>query len=180
MRHSPPTKGVHHEIQIASVFLLPVAGVFVVSVPAIAHHGFAGRYDEEHPVTVEGTVLEFELVNPHSAIIFEVKDKNGVPQRWHAELGGANALRRIDHWDSDTLKPGDKITIVGPPNKNGSPDMNLSHESRIILTDTGKKSTTASKARKPNSRHLEPLRLRACAAGTHYCVPCVALGLLET
>lgn len=119
-------------------FLLPVAGLLVISAPVLAHHGFAGRYDEEHPVTVQGTVLEFEFINPHSAIIFEAKDKNGVPQRWHAELGGSNVLTRMDHWDRDTLKPGDKVTITGPQNKNGSPDMNLSHESRIIMTDTGK------------------------------------------
>jgi hypothetical protein len=119
-------------------FLLPAAGLFVLSVPALAHHGFAGRYDEEHPYTVSGTVLEFDLENPHSAIIFEAKDEKGVMQRWHAELGGANALRRADGWDRTTLKPGDKITIIGPRNKNGSPDMNLSHESKIIMTDTGK------------------------------------------
>ena len=119
-------------------FLLPAVGLFVVSVPVLAHHGFAGRYDEEHPYTVQGTVLEFQLENPHSAIIFEVKDKNGAAQRWHAELGGANALRRADGWERDTLKPGDKITIIGPRNKNGSNDMNLSHESKITMTDTGK------------------------------------------
>ena len=118
--------------------LLPATALLLASVPALAHHGFAGRYDEEHPVTVQGTVLEFQFVNPHSALIFEVKDKNGNVQRWHAELGGSNALRRTDNWDRDTLKPGDKVTITGPQNKNGSPDMNLSHESRIILTDTGK------------------------------------------
>jgi hypothetical protein len=77
-------------------------------------------------------------VNPHSAIIFEVKDKSGATQRWHAELGGSNALRRADGWDRDTLKPGDKITIIGPRNKDGSFDMNLSHESKITLTDSGK------------------------------------------
>jgi hypothetical protein len=119
-------------------FLFPAVGLFVVSVPVLAHHGFAGRYDEEHPYTVQGTVLEFQLENPHSAIIFEVKEKNGTVERWHAELGGANALRRADGWDRDTLKPGDKITIIGPRNKNGSFDMNLSHESKIIMTDTGK------------------------------------------
>jgi hypothetical protein len=119
-------------------FLLPVVGLLVVSVPALAHHGFAGRYVEEHPVTVQGSVLEFEFVNPHAAIIFESKDKNGVMQRWHAELGGANALHRADGWDRDTLKAGDKITIIGPRNKNGSNDMNLSHESKITLTDSGK------------------------------------------
>lgn len=119
-------------------FLLPAAGLLVISAPALAHHGFAGRYDEEHPVTVQGTVLEFDFINPHSAIIFEAKDKNGVTQRWHAELGGSNVLTRMDHWDRNTLKAGDKVTITGPQAKNGSPDMNLSHESRIIMTDTGK------------------------------------------
>jgi len=118
--------------------LLSAAWLFVVSAPVLAHHGFAGRYDEEHPFTVQGTVLEFDFENPHSSIIFEVKDKSGAVQRWHAELGGANALRRADGWDRDSLKPGDKITIIGPRNKNGSNDMNLSHESKIIMTDTGK------------------------------------------
>ena len=45
--------------------------------PALAHHGFAGRYDEDHPVTVMGTVVEVQFVNPHSFIFFEVTDKNG-------------------------------------------------------------------------------------------------------
>ncbi len=118
-------------------FFVSLAALLLAS-PALAHHGFAGRYDEEHPYTVQGTVLEYQLENPHSAIIFEAKDQNGAMQQWHAELGGANALRRGDGWDRDTLKPGDKITIVGPRNKNGSCDMNLSHESKITMTDTGK------------------------------------------
>ena len=119
-------------------FFLPIVALFMASLPALAHHGFAGRYDEEHPFTVQGTVLEFQFTNPHSAIIFEAKDANGAVQRWHAELSGANALRRADGWDRDSLKPGDKITIIGPRNKNGSNDMNLSHESKITMTATGK------------------------------------------
>jgi hypothetical protein len=122
---------------LASI-LLPAAALLAMSTPALAHHGFAGRYDEEHPYTVQGTVLEYEFSNPHSSITFEVKDANGATQRWHAELGGASAMHRADNWDRETLKPGDKITIVGPRNKNGSYDMNLSHESRITLTDSGK------------------------------------------
>ena len=124
--------------RLLASFLILAAGFFLVLVPALAHHGFAGRYDEEHPFTVQGTVLEFQFVNPHAAIIFEVKDKSGAVERWHAELGGSNALHRSDGWDRDTLKPGDKITVIGPRNKNGSFDMNLSHESKIIMTDTGK------------------------------------------
>ena len=36
------------------------------------------------------------------------------------------------------LKAGDKLTIIGPQAKNGAPDMNLSHESKITMTATGK------------------------------------------
>jgi hypothetical protein len=102
-----------------------------------AHHGFAGRYDEANPVTITGTVVELQLINPHSQIIFEVKGPKGDVQRWHAELGGANAIKR-EGWGKDTVKPGTKITIIGPAAKNGTFDMNLSHESKIWLTDNGK------------------------------------------
>ena len=43
-----------------------------------------------------------------------------------------------DGWTQTTLKAGDKLTIIGPQAKNGAPDMNLSHESKITMTETGK------------------------------------------
>src|ERR1700733_14078882 len=102
--------------------------------PALAHHGFAGRYDEDHPVTV----VEVQFVNPHSFIFFEVTDKNGKTERWQAELGSAAQLHNTEAWTRTTLSAGDKITIVGPQNKNGSGDMNLSHGGKIAMTNTGK------------------------------------------
>ena len=110
----------------------------LTSATAFAHHGFAGRYDEEHPVTVQATVVELQFTNPHSVIVFDAKDASGKTERWQAELGGASALRRADGWTKDTLKAGDKLTIIGPAARNGAPDMNLSHESKITMTDTGK------------------------------------------
>jgi len=70
----------------------------------LAHHGFAGRYDEEHPFT--GKELFW---NSSSSILirqlyFEAKDQSGAMPKWHAELGGANALHRADGWTKDTLK----------------------------------------------------------------------------
>ena len=116
--------------------------------PALAHHGFAGRYDEEHPITVMGTVVDVQFLNPHSAIFFEVTDK-GKTQRWQAELGSAQQLNRSEGWTRTTLKAGDKITIIGPANKNGAADMNLSHESKIIMTDTGKVIHNSIRAEQP-------------------------------
>ena len=119
------------------VFFAFLGSLFLVSSSLMAHHGFAGRYDEANPITITGTVIELQLINPHSQLIFEVKGANGETQRWHAELGGANAVRR-EGWGKETVKPGTKITILGPAAKSGTFDMNLSHESRITLTDTGK------------------------------------------
>jgi uncharacterized protein DUF6152 len=110
----------------------------LTSATAFAHHGFAGRYDEEHPVTVQATVVEFQFTNPHSVIVFDAKDASGKTERWQAELGGASALRRVDGWTQTMLKAGDQLTIIGPQAKNGAPDMNLSHESKITMTATGK------------------------------------------
>jgi hypothetical protein len=129
-------------------FSTSLAALLLAS-PALAHHGFAGRYDEEHPITVTGTVVEIQFLNPHSFIFFDVTGKNGEAQRWQAELGSAGQLNRAEGWTRTTLKVGDKITIIGPANKNGSGDMNLSHESKIILTDTGKVIHNSIKAEQP-------------------------------
>jgi len=118
-------------------FFVSLAALLLAS-PALAHHGFAGRYDEEHPITVTGTLVELQFVNPHSFIFFDVTDKTGETKRWQAELSSAAQLHQREGWTRTTLKAGDKITIVGPQNKNGSGDMNLSHESKITMTDTGK------------------------------------------
>ena len=120
--------------------LLPFVGVAVsllLSAPLFAHHGFAGRYDEDHPVTVTGTVVELQFQNPHSFIIFANKDASGKDVRWQAELGSANLMAR-EGWTRTMLKAGDRITIIGPQNKNGSADLNLSHESKITMADSGK------------------------------------------
>lgn len=129
-------------------FFVSLAALLLAS-PALAHHGFAGRYDEEHPITVTGTVVEVQFLNPHAFIFFDVKDKSGATQRWQAELGGAGQLNRTEGWTRTTLKAGDKITIIGPQNKNGSGDMNLSHESKITMTDTGKVIHNSIKAEQP-------------------------------
>ncbi len=117
----------------SAMLLVPVG----FCIPALAHHGFGGRYDEDNPITVQGTVTDFQFTNPHSFIYFDSTDTNGKTQRWQAELGSVNQLH-MSGWTKDTLKPGDKITVVGPRAKNGSNDLNLSHESKIVLTETSK------------------------------------------
>ena len=81
--------------------------------------------------------MNFQFMNPHSFIFLDVTDKTGKTERWQAELGSAARLIAARDGPAPGLKAGDKITTVGPQNKNGSGDLNLSHESKITVTDTG-------------------------------------------
>jgi hypothetical protein len=107
------------------LFALLIGGASLfVSVSAHAHHG-AASYDSQHFTTLKGTVTEFRFINPHSEVLFDVKDSSGKVQKWIAEGVSATAMSR-GGWSRDTLKPGDQISIVGNASKNGSPSMRLS------------------------------------------------------
>ena len=102
---------------------------------AWAHHGDAGRYIEE-VVDVTGVVVETQLINPHSILVFDVTDDSGKTVRWQAELGGAQTFIR-NGWTND-VTPGSRVTLTGRRVKSGAPYMNMTERARIILTDSGK------------------------------------------
>jgi hypothetical protein len=104
--------------------LLISSASLLVFIPAHAHHG-AASYDSQHFTTLKGTVTEFRFFNPHTEILFDVKDSAGKVTKWIAEGVSATAMSR-GGWSRETLKPGDPITIVGNASKNGSPSMRLS------------------------------------------------------
>ena len=119
-------------------FLYAVALAVASLVPgaAWAHHGDAGRYNED-PVTLKGTVVQLVMVNPHALIIFDVND-GGKSTRWTAELGGPQQLVKQFGWSPATVKAGMPITLVGRVVKSGDPYMNLTERSQITMTDSGK------------------------------------------
>lgn len=103
---------------------------------AWAHHGDAGRYNEE-TVTLKGSVVQLVMVNPHALIIFDVSD-GGKTTRWTAELGGPQQLIKQFGWSPSTVKPGMPITLIGRVVKSGDPYMNLTERSQITISDSGK------------------------------------------
>jgi Family of unknown function (DUF6152) len=96
-----------------------LAGVcsLMFSVPSFAHHSQAWA-DNEHPVTLVGTVLSCDLINPHSEIWIEVKKDDGSTEKWLIEEGPVSGLRRAG-WDTDTVKVGDKVKITAGAAKDG-------------------------------------------------------------
>ena len=77
---------------------------------AFAHHSFGAEFDQNAPVTLQGDVIKFEWVNPHSWIHIDVVNKAGAHEHWRVEGGAPSALLRRG-WDRNTLKPGTKIIV---------------------------------------------------------------------
>ena len=85
--------------------------------PALAHHSFA-MFDAQKEVTLNGTVREFQWTNPHSWLQVEVP-QGGARVEYSIELGSPNSMSRRG-WRRTTFKPGDKVTVVINPMRDGS------------------------------------------------------------
>jgi len=101
--------------------LAAAALVLLATVRMPAHHGQAA-YDLSKSVTVTGTVVELQFVNPHCIVIFDVKDEKGIAERWQGELTSPNRLLRAG-WTAQSVKPGDRITLTGSRAKSGAPSL---------------------------------------------------------
>ena len=85
---------------------------------AVAHHSTA-MFEPEKRVTLTGTITEFQWTNPHAWIQLTVIGADGKPADWSFECGSPNTLSR-QGWKPSTLKPGDAVTIVANPMKDGT------------------------------------------------------------
>src|SRR6185436_13145036 len=107
------------------------SAILMLAGPALAHHSFA-MFDYNKDVTIVGDVKELQWTNPHIHLLVNVSDGKGVAE-WDVEGGTPNNLRRTG-WSRDVVKPGDKISVVVHPLKNGSTDGQLVKASRAYGT----------------------------------------------
>ncbi len=85
---------------------------------AWAHHSFA-MFDQSKPLTLTGTVKEFQWTNPHAFIHLDVPKAAGGVDTWQIELNSPNNLKR-QGWKSTSLKPGDAVVLTLDPLKDGT------------------------------------------------------------
>jgi hypothetical protein len=87
--------------------------------PAPAHHSFA-MFDAQKTVTLQGTVKEFEWINPHSWLRILVNDENsGKPVLWAVELSSPGRLVTMG-MRADSVKAGDAASVTFHPMKDGT------------------------------------------------------------
>jgi hypothetical protein len=96
---------------------LLAAGIFGAAVPTLAHHSFT-MLDMTKRLTLVGTITSFEWTNPHSYIEIDVPDEKGAVKHWSIELGSPSILMQSG-WKFNSIKAGEKLTLIINPMKSG-------------------------------------------------------------
>ena len=102
-------------LRISLVAVLVLSGT-----SAFAHHSRA-MFDSTKQVTLVGTVKDFQWTNPHCWIQVLVPDPSNPSAEaveWGIEMGAPVEMMRKG-WKPGSLSPGDKVTIIVNPLRDG-------------------------------------------------------------
>jgi hypothetical protein len=127
----------------ASVVLIITTICAITPTGVVAHHSFA-PYESSLQMKLSGVVTEFKWVNPHVYIDLDVIDaKTGEKRHWLVECASTSILNRAG-WRFNMIKPGDQITVIVSPLRNGDPGALLK---QVTLADGRKYSNGAAAGR---------------------------------
>jgi hypothetical protein len=96
---------------------------------ALAHHSFA-MFDATKLQSQPGIVKEVQWTNPHVWVRLAVQEK-GQEVIYSYEGAAIAVLKRVG-WLRDSVKVGDKVTVVGHPYKDGRSGGSIEH---LVLSD---------------------------------------------
>jgi hypothetical protein len=102
---------------VRSILLVLFFGAVAAVAPLFSHHSFAAHYFEEQSMTISGELVEFEYRSPHAWVHVMAPDEGGTVRRYGAEWANPNRLGQ-QGITRDTLKPGDRVVVVGSPGRN--------------------------------------------------------------
>jgi hypothetical protein len=88
------------------------AAAMLGAAAALAHHSFAPHFDSSKPVSISGTVTEYEARNPHSYVHIAAADENGKTQEYVCESHGVTQLTR-NGITPEMLKTGTQLRVQG-------------------------------------------------------------------
>ena len=101
-------------LKVAAIAAMLIAA----ELPVAAHHSFSAEFDSNKKVTLEGTVVKLEWVNPHSWLDIDVPKPDGTVEHWRLEGGSPGVLLRLG-WNRNSLPPGTKIKVTAFQAKDG-------------------------------------------------------------
>jgi hypothetical protein len=82
------------------------------TVAMLAHHSISSVYDGSRRATIEGSVAEFQLINPHPFLFVDVANARGQTDRWRLEMDNRFELVAIGV-TAQTFKAGDRVVVTG-------------------------------------------------------------------
>jgi hypothetical protein len=116
--------------RVVAILAVAIVLAFFAS-PILAHHG-SSVYDTKL-TTYKGTVTDFQFMNPHSEVWFDVSVADGKVEKWTGEAPSLTTMARLG-WTKGIFKPGDQVTFTGNVAKSGAKIMRL----RKVVFPSGK------------------------------------------
>lgn len=110
---------------------VPWGLLFLATGPLFAHHSVSAEFDVNRQVTYTGVITRVEWNNPHIYFYVDVKDGAQRVTNWAFEGAGPNTLARMG-WLQDTLRVGDRVTVVAFPACDGA---NVASARKITLAN---------------------------------------------
>lgn len=125
-------------MRFRTVGLFVAFSLVLTATAAMAHHSFDAEYDAKKPVTITGIVTKVDWLNPHAYVSVDSKGESGTVKNFKIEMGPPYALVRSG-WKRETLKIGDKITVVDAALAKDGSNAAGSMRTTYMLLDTGQK-----------------------------------------
>ncbi len=102
--------------------IVPTAAATLLLVPlsSHAHHQLDEVYERESSISLTGTVMRVDWVNPHATFTISVLNPSGSIDEWIVELDPPHLLQRRG-WTRDAILAGQTVTVEGFRALDGGP-----------------------------------------------------------
>jgi len=98
---------------------VPWGLLLAVAYPIFAHHAVSAEFDVSRQMSFRGVITKVEWTNPHIYFYVDVNEAREPVTNWAFEGAGPNTLARLG-WLRDTLKVGERVTVVAFPARDGA------------------------------------------------------------
>ena len=120
-----------------------VMGIVISGKPSVAHPAFSAEFHIDKPMTMKGTLVRWDMINPHSWFHIDVEGDSGNTVTWQIEGGSPNELIR-NGVTKNTVEIGTVLSIEGYLAKDGTEkavgrNFVLEDGSRLFLGGSGQR-----------------------------------------